>query len=57
MKTIMTKTKKVFLGAKVSPHLKEKLCSRANAERRSISNMLEIFLEEGDNHLKTGAVK
>lgn len=45
------KGKKVFIGAKLSQATAEKLRDSARRERRSVSNMLEVFLERGDNHL------
>jgi len=47
----MARSKSVFVGATLPQHLVEKLRAAAKRERRSISNMLAIFLEQGDNHL------
>jgi hypothetical protein len=48
------KTETVFIGAKLPRPLAEKLKASAKRERRTMSNMLAVFLERGDNHLLTG---
>jgi hypothetical protein len=46
-----TSVKKEFIGAMVPTHLAKRLRDAARLEKRSVSNMLEIFLEHGDYHL------
>lgn len=45
------KTETEFVGATLPKHLVDKLKAAAKKERRSVSNMLAVFLERGDNHL------
>lgn len=50
----MPKTKKretEFVGAMLPTVLVNKLRAAAKREHRSLSNMLVVFLERGDNHL------
>lgn len=50
----MQKTKKretEFVGAMLPTVLVNKLRAAAKREHRSLSNMLVVFLERGDNHL------
>lgn len=50
----MPKTKKretEFIGARLPTELVDKLRAAAKREHRTLSNMLAVFLERGDNHL------
>lgn len=40
-----------YIGVTLPPHLAAKLRAAAKREHRSVSNMLAVFLERGDNHL------
>jgi hypothetical protein len=42
---------KVFVGATLAPDLMKRIRAQARREKRSVSNMLEVFLSAGDKHL------
>jgi hypothetical protein len=45
------KSKKVYLGVTLPEDLAKRLKDAAKREHRTVSNMLVVFLSEGDNHL------
>lgn len=50
MKTrIPDNKKRRYIGIRVDQEVKEKLCKKANRERRSLASMCELLLIQGTN--------